>query len=241
MANFKSSRGGSLALFHSLLGLWPFRLSGLFLFVAIASQVSGQIPEVMDQQSSLTFALPSFVSIERTPQSQSAITQVAPTTIQTTAPSFAPPLTPIGATQIRLSTNPKGDSNETPLSIVDRKSIPQMIDTSTSLHENDSWMGVRPVSAEVPYQPLYFEQVNLERYGRNHGCLQPALSGARFFATIPLLPYAMTVHPPRQAYDWHWPYAAGWGAPRVREWSPLHWRGVAVEGAFMAGAAALIP
>ena len=102
-------------------------------------------------------------------------------------------------------------------------------------------MGVRPVGAEVPYQPLYFEQVNLERYGRNHGCLQPALSGARFFATIPLLPYAMTVHPPRQAYDWHWPYAPGWGAPKVRESSPLHWRGVAVEGAFMAGAAALIP
>ncbi len=41
------------------------------------------------------------------------------------------------------------------------------------------------------HQPLYFEQVNVERYGHNAGCLQPAVSAAHFFITIPMLPYKM--------------------------------------------------
>jgi hypothetical protein len=46
--------------------------------------------------------------------------------------------------------------------------------------------------------PLYFEEPNLERYGYQFGCLQPAVSAAHFFATIPLLPYKMAVHPPHE-------------------------------------------
>ncbi len=53
--------------------------------------------------------------------------------------------------------------------------------------------------------PLYFEEVNLERYGYL-GCddrcrgvpaalVQPILSGAHFFGTVPLLPYKMTAEP----------------------------------------------
>ncbi|HUT95248.1 MAG TPA: hypothetical protein VMY37_37690 [Thermoguttaceae bacterium] len=55
------------------------------------------------------------------------------------------------------------------------------------------------------HRPLYFEEVNLERYGYmccDHRCggvtaalVQPVLSGAHFFATVPLLPYKMTVDP----------------------------------------------
>lgn len=44
--------------------------------------------------------------------------------------------------------------------------------------------------------PLYFEEPNLERYGYQFRCLQPAVSAAHFFATIPVLPYKMVVHPP---------------------------------------------
>ncbi len=52
--------------------------------------------------------------------------------------------------------------------------------------------------------PLYFEEINLERYG--YGCsllgpcssnsLQSAVSAAHFFATVPILPYKMAVDCP---------------------------------------------
>ncbi len=49
------------------------------------------------------------------------------------------------------------------------------------------------------HRPLYFEQPNLERYG--NGCnryLQPALSSAHFFTSVPLMPYKMLRDPPWQ-------------------------------------------
>ncbi len=46
--------------------------------------------------------------------------------------------------------------------------------------------------------PLYFEEPNLERYGYKVTFFQPGLSAAHFFATIPLLPYKMVVHPPHE-------------------------------------------
>lgn len=47
------------------------------------------------------------------------------------------------------------------------------------------------------YQPLYFEEINLERYGYGCGkCLQPAASAAHFFGTVPILPYCMAVNCP---------------------------------------------
>lgn len=44
---------------------------------------------------------------------------------------------------------------------------------------------------QLKYNPLYFEDAQLERYGNDIGILQPFLSGARFYATIPTLPYQM--------------------------------------------------
>ena len=58
------------------------------------------------------------------------------------------------------------------------------------------------------YQPLYFEEANLERYGYQCGdrscccscgcecCLQPAASAFHFFGTIPVLPYCMAADCP---------------------------------------------
>ncbi|MDA0285409.1 MAG: hypothetical protein O3B86_18845, partial [Planctomycetota bacterium] len=51
-----------------------------------------------------------------------------------------------------------------------------------------------PYSWEAPglkYNPLYFEDAQLERYGNEVCILQPFLSGARFYATLPTLPYQM--------------------------------------------------
>lgn len=42
------------------------------------------------------------------------------------------------------------------------------------------------------YNPLYFEEINLERYGYGcHDCLQPFCSAAHFFGRVPLLPCMM--------------------------------------------------
>lgn len=44
--------------------------------------------------------------------------------------------------------------------------------------------------------PLYFEDVMLERHGHERfPKLTPMISGVRFFATVPMLPYLMTVRP----------------------------------------------
>jgi hypothetical protein len=55
------------------------------------------------------------------------------------------------------------------------------------------------------HKPLYFEEVNLERYGyspRGLGWAQPAISGAHFFAMVPALPYRMWSEAPLECvYD----------------------------------------
>jgi len=46
------------------------------------------------------------------------------------------------------------------------------------------------------FKPIYFEDVNLERYGQHFDGFQPFVSFWKFFATIPVLPYKMLVQPP---------------------------------------------
>jgi hypothetical protein len=58
---------------------------------------------------------------------------------------------------------------------------------------------------EFCYQPLYFEEVNVERYGRNFGLLQPVVSAAHFYSRIPTLPYHIFAQPARRCtYHAHW-------------------------------------
>ena len=60
------------------------------------------------------------------------------------------------------------------------------------------------VASCLCHNPLYFEEINLERYGYGCGCygpccsncLQSAVSAAHFFGTIPALPWEMAVDCP---------------------------------------------
>ncbi len=88
------------------------------------------------------------------------------------------------------------------------------------------------------FQPIYIEDVNLERYGYSHGYLQPFVSAVHFFGTIPLLPYKMGMHPESECI-----YALGYyrpGTPAPYQTSRLgwSWRGAICEagaiGAFIA-------
>lgn len=91
------------------------------------------------------------------------------------------------------------------------------------------------------HQPLYFEDVNLERHGFSYGCWQPVVSGAKFFGRIPALPYLMTAEPPHETS-----FTLGQGRPGshacyVSERPPLRWDAAAVEAAAVVGLVFLIP
>ncbi|MCA9237535.1 MAG: hypothetical protein KDA44_18805 [Planctomycetales bacterium] len=62
----------------------------------------------------------------------------------------------------------------------------------------DAWSihNVHWAATNMRHRPLYFEEVNLERYGYTIGpCVQPIISGAHFFLVVPALPYKIAVAP----------------------------------------------
>ena len=97
-------------------------------------------------------------------------------------------------------------------------------------------------ASSLCYKPLYFEDVQLERYG--HYCspwLQPALSRVCFLVKIPALPYFIGVDPPNQCiYDLGY-YRPGNCAPSMVEPLPISLRGGLYEAGAIVGAAAVIP
>jgi hypothetical protein len=91
------------------------------------------------------------------------------------------------------------------------------------------------------HKPLYFEDWNLERYGHSHGALDPVLSAAHFFVTLPVLPYKMGVELP-----WECVYPLGYYRPgSCAPWTvpavPISCRGLAVEAATVTGLVFLLP
>jgi hypothetical protein len=72
--------------------------------------------------------------------------------------------------------------------------------------------------SELAYHPLYFDDVPLERYGQT-ACpvVQPVLSGARFFGTLPILPYRMCIDPPCSCVWAYGMYRPGSPTPCVHQ------------------------
>jgi hypothetical protein len=99
--------------------------------------------------------------------------------------------------------------------------------------------------AELPggfcHRPLYFEEYYLERHGRSFGALQPAVSAAHFFATVPAMPYLMTVNPSGRCS-----YIAGVGPDGGTIFSsgrPIrrHLAGAIVQGGVITGLGFILP
>lgn len=112
----------------------------------------------------------------------------------------------------------------------------------TSRYREDFAIPVDRAASEFCYRPLYFEEVNLERYGTSHGPWQPIMSGARFFASVPALPYMMTVSRPCVCRYWTHDYPAGRRAPCwEKEHPPFSAAGAGVEGLAVYGLILLIP
>lgn len=92
------------------------------------------------------------------------------------------------------------------------------------------------------HKPLYFEDVALERYGHSWGpILQPLVSGGRFFATLPILPYEMGIEPPCECVYVLGYYRPGSCAPYMIFPVPLSIRGGLVEAGAVVGAVFVIP
>ena len=86
--------------------------------------------------------------------------------------------------------------------------------------------------------PRYFEDRMLERHGQEClGCWQPFASGARFFGTVPMLPYLWTVSNPCDCDYSLGYYPAGQCVPVMMQRPPYENRAAVVE---VGTAAALI-
>lgn len=92
------------------------------------------------------------------------------------------------------------------------------------------------------HNPLYFEQVQLERYGHETGpVLQPLISSAHYFLTIPMLPYKMAINPPNECQYALGYYRPGNCAPYMVPPFPWSVKAGLVQAGFWTGASALIP
>jgi hypothetical protein len=92
------------------------------------------------------------------------------------------------------------------------------------------------------HRPLYFEEINLERYGYGCGCcLQPAASAAHFFATVPALPYCIAVECPHECVYTLGHYRPGSCPPWRWHWPPCDWLAASSEAGVLTGMIFLIP
>jgi hypothetical protein len=94
----------------------------------------------------------------------------------------------------------------------------------------------------VCHKPLYWEHIQLERYGHTYGpVLQPILSGAHFFGTAFVLPYKMGINPPIECQYSLGYYRPGSCAPHLIPPIPLSPRGALYQAAAVSGTALLLP
>lgn len=92
------------------------------------------------------------------------------------------------------------------------------------------------------HKPLYFEHIQLERYGHSYGpLLQPIFSGAHFFVTPFVLPYKMGINPPNECQYALGYYRPGSCAPYLIPPIPLSARGALYEAAAVTGTVFILP
>jgi hypothetical protein len=97
-------------------------------------------------------------------------------------------------------------------------------------------------ASNIHYNPLYFQDVQLERYGHTYGnCIQPFVSVGRFGVQLLALPYQMTLDPPcKEMYPLGY-YRPGEPAPKLCYQVPFNAKAAVVTGAFYSGLAVILP
>jgi len=105
-----------------------------------------------------------------------------------------------------------------------------------------AWSQYPFAAANTFSHPLYFEDVMLERHGHERfPLLQPMVSGARFFATVPMLPYLTTVRPPCEFEYKMGHFRTGDCVYPYLQRPPYVRNAAVVEAAAIAGASIAIP
>ncbi len=92
------------------------------------------------------------------------------------------------------------------------------------------------------HKPLYFEDIELERYGQTCSPLfQPIISAAKFYITLPILPYMMGLEPPCECIYPLGYYRPGSCAPFIIPPVPISLRGALLEAGVWVAGVALVP
>jgi hypothetical protein len=97
-------------------------------------------------------------------------------------------------------------------------------------------------ASNTSYNPLYFEDVQLERYGHTYGeCVQPFVSIGKFSVQLIGLPYQMALDPPcKEVYPLGY-YRPGEPAPKLFYQVPLNAKAAVVAAAFYSGVGVILP
>ena len=90
------------------------------------------------------------------------------------------------------------------------------------------------------HKPLYFQNVQLERYGHSSGPFsQPIYSAVHFFGSLATLPYQMAIHPPNECRYALGYYRPGNCAPWLRDPIPISLSGMRRQALVSTGLAFL--
>ena len=93
-------------------------------------------------------------------------------------------------------------------------------------------------ASSLCHKPLYFENVQLERYGHSRGPFaQPIHSTLHFFTSLATLPYQMAISPPTECEYALGYYRPGDCAPWLKDPVPISLRGAARQALFTTGTA----
>jgi hypothetical protein len=148
-----------------------------------------------------------------------------------------PPLKPIGTVDLQLRPLAGAMPEDFGARYFDAQDrVPRLVVPGERCDTLVAWY-----SPGLYHHPLYFQDINLERYGWGRGCLQPAFSAAHFFGRIPALPYMLTAWPCRERMYVLGHAPPGSPMPRYRYRPRLRAKAASVEAAAAVGMVFLVP
>ncbi|MEM6690287.1 MAG: hypothetical protein AAF664_12710 [Planctomycetota bacterium] len=122
--------------------------------------------------------------------------------------------------------------------ISDNWGLPQTCLLEQVAYQPRAWqcMAMTWKASNLCHKPLYFEDVNLERYGHTRGpILEPLYQSAHFFANIAVLPYKMGVHSPCECQYALGYYRPGSCAPWIKPAIPISAKGAINQALSISG------
>ena len=122
--------------------------------------------------------------------------------------------------------------------------IPAECLVSTDYFQDRCWMPqmVHWHASSVCHKTLFFEDVNLERYGHSAGpVMQPLRSTAHFFVSLLSVPYQAGIHPPNECHYALGYYRPGNCAPWLRDPIPISLNGALYQASVITGGAFILP